>query len=166
MVFNDWRDLTHQNAYAPQPTKIEIFANLYKNFKPVINRPYTMDIGRKLQECDNSAFIMDWLDDVLEYFDYLYITPELLYQCIAQLDREVYNSDIESFDFPLTSGDIIFLSTSGDYSDDTKDFIYVMVYISELECLSFDDNVGFRSDPLTDILVDYPEYTNISVMRI
>lgn len=167
MAYGDWRDLTHQNAFAPTPSKFDSYTNLYNGMRPYMNRPYTQEMAYRMRESDNIAFIMDWLSDgVLQYFDTYFPTPQLVYQSIAQLeDRLIYTGSVN--DIPaLESGDVIFLSDGGGYNDDSVGDYYVLIYMTPEWTMSFDDNTGFRSDSLNDILSDYESLDTVDIMRI
>lgn len=165
MAYNDWRDLTHQNAYAPYPLKIEQIENLFKNFTYNTNRPYDERIALKIKEIDNSAFVMYWLKDVVTYITYENVRPWTLYNDLKTLkDRNIYEGVIKS-DYDFRGGDIIFLSDHNNFTDQIQNAYYIGIWLWD-KFLAFDIN-GLQTKSFTDFLDEYPDvYTNMSVFRI
>lgn len=164
MVYNDWRDLTQQNAYAPLIGKEKIIENIFKDFTYSTNRPFTIDSALCKKQIDNSAFIMYWLDDVLIYFDFEYVTPTSLHQNLTTLDRNVFEGVINT-NYNFWTGDVVFLSTDSNFTNPDSEKYYIGIWWTSKKFISFDVD-GFHTKSLAELLTDYPIFTNMSVFRI
>lgn len=165
MAYNDWRDLTHQNAFAPYPLKIEQTENLFKDFTYWTNRPFDERIAMKIKEIDNSAFIMLWLKDVVTYITYENVRPWTLYNDLSSIpDRKIFEGDT-NVNYEFRGGDIVFLSDHDNFTDEKPDSYYIGVWLWD-KFLAFDDN-GLHTDSFSALLNEYPNiYTHMSVFRI
>lgn len=165
MVYNDWRGLTHQNAYAPDIGKIQAVINLFTPFTYRTNRPYDERITMKLKEIDNSAFITYWLEDVVTYITYENVMPWTLYEDLKEIpDRNEFEGPV-NVNYDFYGGDIVFLSDHDNFTDQSPDSYYIGVWLWD-KFLAFDDN-GIHTASLSDLLNEYPNiYTHMSVFRI